>query len=347
MGMGVSTRTLFLMVRGVYAGRPLANLRRDMKHVNKAQQKWIRLQQRMRQHAYQQAYATLFQGVAYLSFASMIGIAFTKIMEKSRQGARTMAIFGREIDRAFGKLGTALNRILGPALMSLANLLNVLTSFPPALYALTFIAVIGTMFLGTFGAIKIVTGALQLLTINTTLFSAHLPLLNTQLNITTASIVRFGAALNVALSVGFVVYTVVKAIADSFGTLPAIIAAVALALIPLIILLKVGATSMSILSSGAAAVAGLAAVAPLLAMPTHQVGTTFVRRTGLAYVHAGETIKSARESSNAGYLKMGIPKRIYNSITVSIENVHTKADMDDLGWQLKKALREALEAKEL
>lgn len=345
MAYGVSTRTLFLLVRGVYMGRPLQRLQKDMKGLTKAQQKMIREQQRMREAAYRTAYGALFEGVAYLSFASMVTIAFTKIMEKSREGSRFMALFGKSVDKSLGRIGEALTKMLGPSLNTLATLLEIITSFKPALYALTFLVTVGTMMLMVVGIAKLLSGAFAILGLKTANLSMQLPILNIQLAGTTAAMAKLVTVMSVGFGIFMVVYQIVSLIAEKWGVLPAIIAAVTIAMIGLVAVLKIGATAMSIMTFGAAALAGLAAIAPLLTMPTYQTGTTFVRRTGLAYVHAGEIIKSARESSDFGYLKTGQQRITYNTITVKIDNVHTKADIDDLDEKLRRAFKDYLEQK--
>jgi len=80
-------------------GRPLKQMKRDMKGVMKVQNKWLRLQANLKEKAYRAAYGVMFEGVAFLSFGTMVTAALTKVMEKSRAGAKTMWLFGRTMDR--------------------------------------------------------------------------------------------------------------------------------------------------------------------------------------------------------------------------------------------------------
>jgi len=231
--------------------------------------------------------------------------------------------------------------------MNFANLLEAITANQVAAQGLAIFATVATVMLTAFGAAKLLAAGFGLLGLKAGTLSIVLPILNKQIVITATTIQTAAARFGIILAVASMVYMIVSYLRDEFGLLPAVIAAVTMALIPLVVLLKTGATAMAIMTGGAAAIAGLAAVLPLLTMPTHQVGTTFVRRTGLAYVHAGETIKSARESPDFGYLKTtGGPQRVtYNTVTVKIDTVHTKADIDDLDEKLRRAFKDYLEQK--
>lgn len=348
MAFGVSTRTLFLLVRGVYMGRPLKQMHEDITKSQKAQIKWINIAEKLKQKAYRTAYGVMFEGVAFMSFGTMAVAALTKVMEKSREGAKTMWLFGRSIDRSLSRAGTALNKVLGPMLMNFANLLETITANEAACQGLMILATIASTMLIAYGAAKLLAAAFGFLFLKTGILTAVLKAFNITIAVSATTIQMAAAKLAILLAYASLVYMIVSYLKEQFGLLPAVIAAVCFALTPLVILLWKGAAAMSVLTWGMAAVAGLAGIMAVAgAVGGFQQGTTFVRKTGLAYVHAGEVIKSARESPDFGYLKTtGGPQRVtYNTVTVKIDTVHTKADFDDLDEKLRRAFKDYLEQK--
>lgn len=90
-----------------------------------------------------------------------------------------------------------------------------------------------------------------------------------------------------------------------------------------------------------AAGAGVAAFAAVQSAKTYQMGTAFVKKGGLAVVHTGEEIKSARESRVPSLLekgKGGLAKRIYN-IRFDIKNLRTKASKEEMVDVIREAIR--------
>jgi len=80
-------------------------------------------------------------------------------------------------------------------------------------------------------------------------------------------------------------------------------------------------------------------------MPEHQMGTSFVRQGGLARVHAGEEIISAREKQVQPRWEKREFNRSFWDVNVSIGDVHTKADEETMIPLIKRALKEGLDNK--
>jgi hypothetical protein len=100
---------------------------------------------------------------------------------------------------------------------------------------------------------------------------------------------------------------------------------------------------------GIAAIAGIAGIVAAVAAtptPAYKTGTTMVRHTGYAMVHAGEIVKSTRESPDQGLIKTGGRGFTYNNMQVRIENVHTKASFDDFKRQMRKELGEIMKGSD-
>ena len=94
------------------------------------------------------------------------------------------------------------------------------------------------------------------------------------------------------------------------------------------------------------AVGGAIGAAAVATMPEHQMGTSFVRQGGLAMVHAGEEITSARESSSQARWQTSqeFKKTMWN-VNIHMGDVHTKADEETMIPMLRRALKEELDNK--
>jgi len=134
---------------------------------------------------------------------------------------------------------------------------------------------------------------------------------------------------------------------NQLGPLPAMLFAIAAAVAVLAVQLWFAAGAVSVLTLGLAAIAGGAAIAGAIAAAsgarTFQMGTRMTRATGPAWVHKGEVIynPSTGRPTQIGKDLEGKGTTVYNDINIPIENVHTKADFDDLDEKLRKSLGKA------
>ena len=150
-------------------------------------------------------------------------------------------------------------------------------------------------------------------------------------------------------------FSIVSTVATLFGKLPAIIAAVTIAVVALGYALWSAATAFSVLTLGAAAIAGGAAIAGAMAASSpdehfgvYQMGTSFVRKGGIAVVHEGEEIKSARESRPTSRMGDGGHQFRRTSTTFNLNvygNLETKSDNETLMPAVRRVLKEELDKK--
>jgi len=147
----------------------------------------------------------------------------------------------------------------------------------------------------------------------------------------------------VAISAGaaFGIFFLLK---DIIGPLPAALIGVAVAIGILAAQLWLAAGAMSVLTWGLAAIAGGAALAGVIAMVAgvtgFAMGTRSAPYTGLAMVHKGEVVYNPQTDRPTGVVEkrdVG-PTTTIQDIDVTIEEVYTKAEIDDLGEEIGKAL---------
>jgi len=151
----------------------------------------------------------------------------------------------------------------------------------------------------------------------------------------TAALILVGALLAAALAINTLSTNLPLAIGNLkafigtiWGAVTALGAYVKLLLIsnPWLIPVAIGA------AAAGAAIVGKAAGA-------YQMGTAFVQKGGLAVLHGGEEIKSARESRHPSLIeRKGPTKRVYQ-VRLDIKNLHTKADKEGMVKVIRDALR--------
>jgi hypothetical protein len=127
------------------------------------------------------------------------------------------------------------------------------------------------------------------------------------------------------------------------GTIPALLLAIAAAASILAVVLWDAAGGMSVLTWGAAAVAGGAALAGVMAMAAggpHQMGTRMIETTGPHYVEQGEVIynpATGRPTQIGNELAGGIGGGMTHiDASMHIDNLNTRMAQEDLEDAIKK-----------
>jgi len=166
------------------------------------------------------------------------------------------------------------------------------------------------------------------------------------LHVTTQQIVISMAAFTAGFTVA---YLILQQLRSPLASLITILAAVAIAFWSVYI-------AKSAAFPIAAAMGGIAAAASLALMeesmnattPEYQTGTRYAPYTGLAKIHKGEIIYNPYTN---------LPTQVGNEISrgeagtnvwnlpITIQNVHTKADIDDIDEEIRKALRRNLRVR--
>lgn len=347
-------RTIWISIRATnYTTRAFQDTIRGLK---KMEQEQIKFQLRAKRNM-------LSLGALYLAFGGIAVRVISGVLSASTRGQKVLDNFSSRAGKSLERLSNAFANVLEPILKVLASILEFVTA-NPILNHLTALAVVfGTTLLFVSGATKILNGAIGILTImmgkNAVATTASSQTLLTQW--TTAATVATPPTLTLAAAVqavfaGFAIgFSIVSTVATLFGKIPAIIAAVTVAIVALAIALWSAAGGLSVLTFGAAAVAGGAAIAGAIAASSpdddfgvFQMGTSYVRRTGPALVHEGEEIISARENRMPARMdRAGVSGGSFpvtkNAITVNINgNVNTKASTEELAPAISRAIRKEL-----
>jgi len=368
--MAFSLRTIFLAIRGTYqAGNALKMAKTDMDKLQEAQKKVIVQTQEM----VRQSYQWMFAGAAFLAFGGMVTKAAMNMMQSTRAGYREIKLFGLQTSQAFKQLAEVITPILSIILRLWTVILQGIVANPVLrLLVGGFIALAGPimmvggallLFKSTLGMI---TGLLSLTTINTSMLTSATYAYNAAqlqmaaggtliiptIEATNTAMVGLAITATKVLGIFLLVATVVGFLIQKFGLIPALIISLTGVVIALAVALWSGATAMSVLTFGAAALAGVgAAVAASKLAPTYQQGTSFVRQGGWAMLHGGEEIKSARESTYISKVEKSSvqtqgPQTMHHwNVPITIENLHTRAAKEDVYDEIRRALKDELDKK--
>jgi len=371
-------RTIFLLIRGEYmAGLAVQRARKDIEGLEKAEYNLARQTQ-------QTAYGLIFAGGAFLAFGGMVVTSMMRIMEKYAEGYSIVRRFHREWDRAMGKLAVNIAQNLGPTLIALAKILNIIAQHPIAVQLVfwgALILVLAGAFQFLWGSLVMVISTLGLLFKSQALIALGAKLTGLAVQDTgqklmstyfvgtqiakkgtdslTFSMHGLAIAIGAALSGFILAVTIVTAVAQVFGKTTGVIVGITIAIIGLAVaimalkgVLSLGATIAQDVAVFGAALAAGGAISAAYVAATYQKGSSFVRRGGLAVLHGGEEIKSARESTALSKLekeRRGVQAPTYKRsvwhVPITIETVNTRSDREDLQEKIRRALKDVLDNK--
>lgn len=148
--------------------------------------------------------------------------------------------------------------------------------------------------------------------------------------------------LGIAIFAAFGLFFVLKPL---LGTIPALLIAIAIAVGIMAIQMWIAAGAMSVLTWGMAAIAGGLAIAGAIAATAgvreFPMGTRMIEATGPAIVHKGEVVYNPatnRPLQVGNDLGAGSPSTTIYEMPISIENMHTKANFDDVDERMRQGL---------
>lgn len=367
----MSVRTIFLMIRGSYqAGMATRMARQDLKKLSNAQREIVRRTEDMMRAANQ----WIFAGAAFTTFGTMMTKSLMKIMELSGTGQRALMNFSRRTQQSMQRLSEAFSPIMGDILNIVAGFMELIT-INPVLRAIAvgvmlivgpLLTLSGVALLAS-GGVKVLSAGLAVLSKRSLTAAAGTKVLTpTMLNFTsgtyiasigtktlTASMTGLAIAAGRALAVFTIVYSVMSFLQSKFGTINAALITLTGTVIILGIALWKTAAAMSVLTWGAAAIAGIGAVAlAQQSMQSYHSGTAFVRKGGMAMLSGGEEIISARESRTTSLIEREThreiergPMRSSTTITIPINQVNTRANVDDVQEVIGRAIKDAVDNK--
>jgi hypothetical protein len=151
--------------------------------------------------------------------------------------------------------------------------------------------------------------------------------------------------LAVSVAAAFAGFMLMYAISKQLPAPLAILAGAILAVAAAIIILKSVLGDYSVLAGAAL---GAAAAGSMYAaysnLTSHQMGTRMIAATGPVIAHRGEILynpSTGRPTQVQNDLQTGRPSTTIFEMPITIENINTKADIDDLDEKIGKSIRRA------
>jgi hypothetical protein len=370
------------MVRGSYqAGMALRMARKDLQGLTQAQKELIR----QSQDALRAANNWIFAGAAFMAFGFMAWRGISRMMEASGRGRRVMWMFGKRMERVMSRLSEAMAPFAEKILGAVASVLEFIVAVPVLrelaggfMIALAAGLVLSGMIMLLKGGISALIAVKSMLALKTTLLTGAFQqqqAVQTSLIITqegyigrtvaatgatqglTAATIGLGTAISIAVGAFMLAYVIVDTIGRLFGRLPAVIAGVTIMILGLAVAVAALRGAFGDISGLVMFGASLAAGGALMAayagtLASYQYGTSFVRRGGLAQLHGGEEIISARETRYTAMIEKQrevretriVGRRVIN-VPVTIHEVNTRAEFDDWLPKISRELAKQLDRK--
>lgn len=158
--------------------------------------------------------------------------------------------------------------------------------------------------------------------------------------------------LAIAIGTAIAGFLIIMAITNTFGRTAGLVTGLAMAIIGLAIALMafkaIASSGTSVLLDTAALVGvGMAAggmAGAMYAYTSHQMGTRMIAATGPVIAHKGEVLynpSTGRPTQVQNDLQGGGASTTIYEMPITIENVNTKADIDDVDEKIGKAIRRA------
>lgn len=348
---GMGMRTIWITLRAVnYTQRvfqevikSMQNLRVVEEHFGKVQLENLRI-----------GNALIMTGMMMTTIGQTLAQNMMNLAMSTEKGAHEMALLQKEIDATKLAFADAMYDVLKATgvLDSLHWILNAIRSNKALQWIVGILLLLGSTALIVVGGIILLGGALISLNAISTLLPAVLEYLNLTLthigitaNITTMSFIR----MSIAIASAFAAFMLIVSITERFGKVTGVVVGLAIAIIGLALAI---AALKGIITAGASlatdigvmlAVAGIAGTA--YALTSSQYGTRSAKYTGPHMVHEGEVIYNPathRPTQVGNDLEAEAGGRggaTFFEMPVTIENVNTKADIEDLDEQLSEAWR--------
>ena len=317
------------------------------KGLNKVQQAQVRL-----------AKSSVQLGLMYIAMGAMAAQGIVGIIQFSERGKQLMSDFSESIEPALMRLSHGFADILERVLPLITAFMNLVTITPLITQATAVLTIFGIVLLIVGGIVNTFRGGIKFLGIQFGILTGKIGSSGRMLEtfagyemLAVPPTLSLAAALQmVAISAGagLAVFMMLQPL---IGNLPALLFGLAAAFGLLAIQMWSASMAINTMTGGALAIAGMAAMAGAFTMlsgmstPTYDSGTTMVRRTGLGMLKAGEIVFdpiNGRPQEIMNDMSRGGRGASSQNINITIENVHTKADIDDLDEEFGRRLRRGM-----
>jgi hypothetical protein len=355
VSLGGNIRTIWITIRAVnYTQKVFNDINTIMKLTIKTEKDMVEQTKNLSKAAMD----FISAGTMMVALSVMIGVELWNLAASSEKGAADFAELTQNLEEAKSALADSMYEILKATgvLTFLNNILNFIKANKWAQYLVLALAVVLVGLVGIVGVLFLFNG----LVMQASLFSGNWMMMNKFLSTSLTQLTGKTTMMNMSLATmshillsitaGFMVFF---ALQDALGPIPAALIAIAVAMGLLAIQAWMAAGAMSVVSWGAAAIAGGAALAGAMAIAGgvtgFQMGTRSVPYTGPVMAHEGEVIYNPSTNrplqvGNDLAGGSGQTTTIYQ-MPMEIKELHTKADVDELDKYMRLALRRSAQRR--
>lgn len=341
----MSMRTIWITLRAVdYASQVFNQLQKGIGSLIVSENKLSKQNEVLRQTALKAGEASLMM----FTLSSQLSGQILNMAMSSREGAGDMARLKQQIFLTTNALNNAAYEFLKVTgiLGILSSALNAIQNNKALQYLVIALLVVGAVVTAGIGIYLAYIAITSLAAIKT------LALAQTQ-TVLIPAVTKTGfafksLAVSIGAAVGFfsIFFMIASSLSGPAKTIIGIIGGIISALIALIVVQAAATGGLSALFSAHGAALGAAAGAGLGlgigGLGGFAGGTQAVQRTGPVFAHKGEVIYNPatnRPSQVGNDLTRGSGSTTNMNTQITIENVHTKADYDDVAYQINKANR--------
>jgi hypothetical protein len=340
----MSIRMIWITIRAVdYASQVFGQLQKNIGGLIQSEGKLAKQNEALRNTALKAGEASLMM----FTLSSQLAGSLLNMAMASREGAGEMARLKQQIFLTNNALNNAAFEFLKVTgvLTFLSNVLNAIQKNRALQFLVIGLLVAGTVITAILGIILAYNVVTSLAAIKT------LALAQTQ-TVLIPAVIKTGFAFkslaaSIGAAVGFfgIFFMIASSLSGPAKTIIGLIGAIITAIIALIVAQAAATGGLSTLFTAHGAALGIAAGAGLgLAtggLGSFDSGTQSVQKTGPIFAHKGEVVynPSTNRPLQIGN-DMGRGGSTTNMNTqITIENIHTKADYDDVAYQINKANR--------
>lgn len=340
--LGGNIRTIWIAIRAMnYTQRVFDDMFKQMSDVVKVEGQMTQAQGQMADSATHMMIA----GTMLLTLSAMLSSQMMTLAMSSQEGAGDIAKLTANFDAAKASLADAFYEILKDT--GVLNTLNsILTFIADNKWAAILVGVLITVIAGVLalaGVSLLLTGVIQQVTNMYALLTGQLIIHNGVLTASTQGTIALSTAMTQLMTVAaplMVAFTVFQLLQGWLGPIPALIFAIVAAVAALAVVMNL--SGLGELLGLAGGVSEGTQALRMFGSAGAQMGTRAVQETGPIFAHKGEVVfnpATGRPSQIEGDIAGGGGQSIYENVGITIENVHTKADFEDVDDKMRTALR--------
>ena len=348
MVMGMGMRTVWISLRAInYTDQAFKAAIKNLKKLSDEEKKRAEEQYRN----LQVSKSLIMVGMLQAAMGAMMMKSVYDLMSATARGSEYMEKFGTKITEAKTAIADALFTAFKPFLDVMIIILNVISNNAPLNRLIAVLMMLIPIIMMLKGLTMAYTSALEMQSAMTALADIFgekdaLVHMKQAMAVRLHALSVKGLVISMAAAIaGFMItYEVLTKLNNPIASLIVLLGALAVAYWALFVAKSAASLGVGLVAGGIAAGAAMALASQYSGGGGYQLGTRSAPYTGPMMVHKGEVIYNpalGMPTQVGTGMTGGKPTHVDYDIPITIEEVHLKADMDDLDEQVRKSLRKA------